>query len=181
MFSTECPLISPIVPSSGSTCFNNGIFQNITISFCLWVHRTLQAPLTFSQFSWFNCLANILSGRMLSDFCKLAKIRKRCCSRILWHFQDFSWVSYLCSSWLQPPPAPKRLLCKNPSRVAAECKNSRFPAFCQTAKLSSASSVRFLLMLSFNFLTQCVIRTDQSSLGISQNVFLRLADSLIKL
>ena len=129
MFSTECPLISPIVPSSGSTCFNNGIFQNITISFCLWVHRTLQAPLTFCQFSWFNCLANILSRWMLSVFCKLAKIRRRCCSRILWHFQDFSWVSYLCSSWLQPPLLQKGCCAKTQAEWRPSAKTQGFPLF----------------------------------------------------
>ena len=73
-------------------------------------------------------------------FCKLAEIRERCCSRILWHFQDFSWVSYLCSSWLvmvpsTPPPStpPKRSPCKNSSWVAV-CKNPRFSTFCRSAK-----------------------------------------------
>ena len=151
MFSTESLLISPIVPSSGSTCFNNQIFQNIRISFCLWVwvHCTLHwniQKISWLKKAWLICFYLLSKYSFKGNvflFCKLAEIRERCCSRILWHFQDFSWVSYLCSSW-HPPPPPKRLRCKKSSQTLAECKNSRFPAFCQAAKLSRASSNHFL-------------------------------------
>ena len=126
MSSTENYFISPIVIRVNASTIKS--FQT-----SLWVHCSPKFHWNVADFpgDWKkhaqDCFLPIFFANQL-------KLAERCCSRILWHFQDSSWVSYLCSSWWvggspNLPLPPKKVA--PVQKLRARAKSQGFPLFAQ--------------------------------------------------